>query len=51
MVGLARLALEGWPAGPWRTAADVWLWPAAGVAVAVVALLATRGRRADPGIR
>ncbi len=51
MVGLARLALEGWPADPWRTAADVWLWPAAGIAVAAVALLATRGRRAGPDVR
>jgi len=51
MVGLARLALEGWPAGPWRTAADMWLWPAAAVAVAAVALLATCGRRAGPDVR
>jgi hypothetical protein len=46
MVGLARLALEGWPAEQWQAAVDVWLWPAAGIAVAAVSLLATRGRRA-----
>jgi len=51
MVGLARLALEGWPADPWRVAVGVWAWPAAGIAVAAVSLLATCGRRADPGIR
>jgi len=51
MVGLARLALEGWPTGLWRTAADVWLWPATAAAVAAVALVGSsrwRGGSPDP---
>lgn len=51
MIGLARLALEGWPADAWHAAVDGWAWPAAGIALAAVALLRSfrwRGGSPDP---
>jgi hypothetical protein len=48
MIGAARPALDAWPKGDaWRTAADLYLWPAAGILCLGVGLLASR-RRATP---
>jgi hypothetical protein len=45
LVSAARLVLEGWQRGDaWRTFADVWLWPAAGILCIVAAILVSLRR-------